>query len=152
MGRCRLTGSGAGASLPPRRVRKASQGRYIGRDFKDELQSARQRVEAVALEGKVSGQREQQVQEAEARKGVVIGRNANSPQGGGEGRRLKRGEGESGDEDREAGPGTFCAIVRSLGCSHCNGKTAEFVWRGSELISFILEGSSRLQGEGWTAG
>lgn len=51
--------------------------------------------------------------------------------------------GRKGGQDRQAGPGAFCTIVRSWGCFCCNGKTAEFVWRGSELISFILEGSCR---------
>ena len=143
----------AGASLPTLRVRKPSQKWRIGQDCKDELKLTRQGVEAVVLDRKVSQQRDQEVQQEEARKGMVLGRKWTSFQGEPKGRRQTRTGRRIGEEERQARPGTSCTTVRSLASVfHCSGKPLQGLYQRSEAISFILEGSYRLQGEEWTGG
>lgn len=85
---------------PPQGVRKPSQKNHTGQDCKDELKSARQWVEAVALERKGFQQRGQEMLGVEARKGTVFGRKCMSFQGEPKGRRRTRRGRRRGEKER----------------------------------------------------
>lgn len=100
--------------LPGVRIRKASQKGRRGQDFKEELKLARQRIDAVVWETKVSWQREQQMEKEEARKGAVLEEMQILPRRSSRRKTEPRRGRQLGDGEREARPGTFCLTVRSL--------------------------------------